>query len=324
MKAKRAVSSLLAAVIVALAAGCATEPSQEQLLPQAKISLAQAQQTALARAGGGTVQSSELEREQGKLVWSFDIAKPGSRDIIEVLVDAVTGEVVSTETETPAQQEKETREDAKKGTGRSWTENVTAPAEPFASSGRNRYFILEPGHQLAFEGKENGKTVNLTITVLDETRQVAGVQTRVVEERETADGNLVEVSRNYLAIGAQSHHVYSFGEDVDVYRGEKVLHEGAWLAGANGATCGIAMPGDAKVGARYYQERAPQVAMDRAENVSTRETVNTTAGRFVNCLKVKETTPLEPGNLEYKFYAPEVGLVQDGPLKLVRYGFVKK
>ncbi|MBI5384457.1 MAG: hypothetical protein HZA90_07185 [Verrucomicrobia bacterium] len=205
----------------------------------------------------------------------------------------------------------------------SWTETLAAPTERFSSTGRNRFFILEPGYQLVLEGKEDGKAVNLTITVLDELKEVAGVQTRVVEERESADGKLVEVSRNYFAVGAQSHHVYYFGEDVDVYKGDKIVHEGAWLAGVNGAKSGILMPGEIKAGARYYQEKAPKVAMDRAEHVSTTETVTTPAGTFAHCLKVKETTPLESGT-EYKFYAPEVGLVQDGPLRLVKYGFVKK
>jgi len=51
------------------------------------------------------VQSSELEEEKGKLVWSFDIATPGTKDITEVLVDALTGQVVSTEKETPPARE---------------------------------------------------------------------------------------------------------------------------------------------------------------------------------------------------------------------------
>jgi len=123
-----------------------------------------------------------------------------------------------------------------------------------------------------------------------------------IEERETADGKLAEVSRNYFAIGAQSRHVYCFGEEVDVYKGDKITHEGAWLAGVNGAKCGILMPGDAKVGAKYYHEKAPKVAQDRAENVSTNETIKTPAGTFEHCLKVKETTPLESGT-EYKVYA---------------------
>jgi hypothetical protein len=209
------------------------------------------------------------------------------------------------------------------GAKSSWQETLQAPEDTFATTGRNRFYILEPDYQLVLEGKEGGKTINLTITVLDETKQVAGVSTRVVEERETANGKLAEVSRNYLAIGVPSHHIYYFGEDVDMYKGDKIVHERAWLAGVNGAKSGILLPGQIALGARYYQEQAPQVAMDRAENVSTNETVRTPAGTFAHCLKVKETTPLESGT-GYKLYAPEVGLVCDGTLRLVKCGWVKK
>jgi uncharacterized membrane protein YkoI len=77
------------------------------LQAQAKISKEQAQQIALTKAPGGTVKEGELEKEKGKLIWSFDIATPGSKDITEVGVDAITGEVVSVEKETPEQQKKE-------------------------------------------------------------------------------------------------------------------------------------------------------------------------------------------------------------------------
>ena len=53
--------------------------------------------TALAKAPGGTVKEGELEKEKGKLIWSFDIATPDTRDITEVNVDAITGQVVSVE-----------------------------------------------------------------------------------------------------------------------------------------------------------------------------------------------------------------------------------
>jgi hypothetical protein len=59
--------------------------------------------------------------------------------------------------------------------------------------------------------------------------------------------------------------------------------------------------------------------MDRAENVSTNVTFKCPAGTFANCLKTRETTPLESGT-EYKLYAPGIGLVQDGGLKLLRQG----
>jgi hypothetical protein len=80
------------------------------------------------------------------------------------------------------------------------------------------------------------------------------------------------------------------------------------------------MPAKPALGVRHYQEVAPGQAMDRAEIVSVTETITTPAGTFKNCVKVEETTPLEPGSKEYKFYAPGVGLVQDGAVKLVKFG----
>jgi len=79
------------------------------------------------------------------------------------------------------------------------------------------------------------------------------------------------------------------------------------------------MPGLPLIKARYFQEIAPKVAMDRAEILSLSETVKTPAGVFTNALKTEETTPLEPLAKEAKYYARDVGLIQDGDLKLVKY-----
>jgi len=83
------------------------------------------------------------------------------------------------------------------------------------------------------------------------------------------------------------------------------------------------VPGTPVVGACYYQEIAPEVAMDRAEIVSVTESLKTPAGGYRNCLKTEETTPLEPREKEYKIYAPGIGLVQDGQLRLVEHGHKK-
>ncbi len=207
------------------------------------------------------------------------------------------------------------------GTGArpSWQQEFDISSCTLATTGRSRYFVLEPGFQLVLEG---GNT-RVQITVLDETRRVAGVETRVVEEREWKRGQLYEVSRNYFALCQQTGDVFYFGEDVDYYEnGRVVKHDGAWLAGAGGNRAGLIMPGAPRVGMRYYQEVAPGVAMDRAEIVSLDETCETPAGRFSDCLKVKEDTPLEAGAGEYKYHAPGVGLVQDEDLRLTGYGFV--
>jgi hypothetical protein len=198
-----------------------------------------------------------------------------------------------------------------------WTTDFPIGKRELAPVGRNPYFILEPGYYLVLEG---GKQ-QVTVTVLAETKPVDGVETRVVEERETNGGKLAEVSRNYFAISTRTNDVFYFGEDVDTYRDGKVVgHEGAWLSGVSGARFGLMMRGQPLLKERYCQEVAPEVAMDRAEAVSATETVKTPAGEFRNCLKVEETTPLEPGHKEYKFYARGIGLVQDASLKLAKYG----
>jgi uncharacterized membrane protein YkoI len=105
------VACLMAAV--ALFVGCETEKNehdQAKLQSMAKVTKEDAQKTALARVPNGTVQEAELEKEHGKVIWSFDIAVPGSKDISEVEVDAVTGEVVAMEKESPEEQAKEAKE----------------------------------------------------------------------------------------------------------------------------------------------------------------------------------------------------------------------
>ena len=198
-----------------------------------------------------------------------------------------------------------------------WTSAFDVEPGELVSTGRNPYFVLEPGYQLTLEG---GKE-RLVIAVMNETKTAAGVETRVVEERETDGPDLVEVSRNYYAISKRTNSVFYFGEEVDVYKNGKIVnHEGAWLAGVNGAKFGLMMPGLPLIKARYYQEVAPKVAMDRAEIVSLTETMKTPAGEFTNCLKTEESTPLELLVKESKVYARGVGLIQDGSLKLVKYG----
>ena len=209
------------------------------------------------------------------------------------------------------------------GAREKFTDNFTADKADLASVGTNRFFVLAPGFQAVFEGTEGGKRTMLTITVLNETRQVDGVETRIVEERESVNGQVMEVSRNYFAISRRTSDVFYFGEAVDIYKDGKVTsHEGAWESGVAGAHFGLAMPGTPLLGARYYQEIAPKVAMDRAEVLSLSEKLDTPAGKFDNCLKTEETTPLEGGR-EHKLYAAGIGLIQDGTLKLTKYGFVR-
>jgi hypothetical protein len=202
----------------------------------------------------------------------------------------------------------------------------------FRASGANPYFKLTPGRQAYFSNQrcvaagECEEIEELWITVTDRTRDIQlrddgvtrTIRTRVVQEFETVDGELEEISRNFFAICQPSRDVYYFGEEVDIYEdGRIVAHEGAWLAGRRGAQPGIIMPDAAfLLGSRYFQEMAPDVALDRAEHVANDLEIDVPAGFMEDCVQVNETTPLEAG-VSTKIYCPGKGLVRDGELELI-------
>ncbi|HEY3862717.1 MAG TPA: PepSY domain-containing protein [Verrucomicrobiae bacterium] len=97
-----------AALSLCLLAGCAD--SKAKLNAEAKITESQARQTALARVPNGRIKESELERENGHLQWSFDVATPDTKDITEVNVDAISGEVLGVSKEKAESEDAEKKE----------------------------------------------------------------------------------------------------------------------------------------------------------------------------------------------------------------------
>jgi len=281
---------------------------QSKLVKSAKVSIVKAIETALKKTSGKAVSAVlKVNGEQAE----FDVKILAKDKLKTVKVDAQSGEI--------AAKKATAKKDA--ASAKAFTDTFTVEAGDWASSGRNTYWILEPGYFQIFEGKEDGKDVRITITVLNETRKIDGVETRVVEEKLFEGGEIKEVARDYFAFSKKSMSVYYFGEDVDNYKNGKVdNHDGSWISGEKGARFGLVMPGINLLGARYCQEIAPGVGMDRAEVVSLTEKVETPSGKYENCLKTEETSPLEPATKEYKLYAPGIGMVQEGEAKLVKYG----
>jgi hypothetical protein len=260
---------------------------------------------------GGHIIEIQTELDGQRLV-QYDAVIGSGEKILDVEISPEGKIIEIKERKTPAAS-------ASKKPERQWTRSFNMEERTFSSTGKNPYFILEPGHQLVLE-KGSEKVV---MTILDETKIVNGIETRILEEREWDGSELVEVSRNFFAICNQTNDVFYFGEEVDDYKDGKIVgHGGAWLAGQNGATAGIIMPGTFLLGSRYYQEIAPGVAMDRGENVEMGLTVDTPAGRFEHCVKVIETSPLESGK-SVKIYAPGVGMIVDSGLKLSELRKVK-
>ncbi|MDQ2708231.1 MAG: hypothetical protein M3Z25_11585 [Actinomycetota bacterium] len=199
----------------------------------------------------------------------------------------------------------------------SFTDQFPVARPELSPTGRSAYFVLEPGYQLTYAGGDG----QVVATVLDQTEQIDGVTARVFEERETKAGALSELTRNYLAIDPETGDVYYLGEDVDEYSGGQVVgHGGGWRSGVAGARFGLLVPGMPRVGQRHFQEVAPGVAMDRAEVVSTTESVQVPAGTFTGAMAVDETSPLEPLATARKYYAPGIGMVKEDELVLVKSG----
>lgn len=184
----------------------------------------------------------------------------------------------------------------------------------FTAGSTNPYFPLPDNQQWVLEGTEEGVAVRVEIDVLSRTERVAGVTTRVVREQEWADGVLIEVSHNFYAQAVDGTVCY-FGEDVDIFEGGTVSHDGAWRADGAGNRPGIIMPAAPQVGMRFQMEGAPGIAEDEGTIVGTGP-VLVPAGRFTETVRVRESNPLDRSR-GYKVFAAGVGMVVDGPVELV-------
>lgn len=180
----------------------------------------------------------------------------------------------------------------------------------------NEFFPLPVGHRVTLEGEEGSAHLVVRITSLDETETVAGVETRVVEEFESKDGNVVEISRNFFAQGSDGTVCY-FGEDVDIYdgSGNVTSHSGEWRAGEDGNLPGVFMPPSLEIGQAFQQEIAPGIAEDQAKVIALGETTEVPAGTFHDTATLEDASPLD-GSRGTKVYAKGIGLIVDGPARL--------
>jgi hypothetical protein len=183
----------------------------------------------------------------------------------------------------------------------------------------NPFFPLPVGHRVVLEGEEGSTHLVVRITSLDETEMVDGVETRVVEEFESKDGQVVEISRNFFA-QAEDGTVCYFGEDVDIYdgAGNVTSHSGEWRAGEGENRPGVFMPADLEVGQAFQQEVAPGIAEDQAKVIAIGETTEVPAGTFDDTVRMEDASPID-GSRGTKVYARGIGLIVDGPARLTRY-----
>jgi hypothetical protein len=194
---------------------------------------------------------------------------------------------------------------------------ISEHCKSWATTGGNQYWTLTPGRVTIFKGIVDGVPQTATITVTDKTQTIGGVLTRTVNDTVTnsVTGQVIEIAIDHFAVCKDSSSVFYFGEyTTDYENGKVVSHKGSWQHGVNGAHAGVVMPGINLLGAKYYQEVAPPDAVDQGETVEVN--VNTTG--HTGCIRVKDTTPLEPGVEEFKIYCQGVGLVDDNGSLLVK------
>ena len=176
----------------------------------------------------------------------------------------------------------------------------------------NPFFPLRPGTTFYYEGEEEGVPASTVTAVTNDTKTILGVTTTVVHDQGFTNGVLSEDTFDWYAQD-EDGNVWYFGEDTKELdpSGNVISTEGSWQAGVDGAQPGIIMEAHPQVGDRYYQEFLRDVAEDQAKVLSVNESLCLDTGAcYENALLTQETSRLDPGVLEYKYYAPGVGFVR--------------
>lgn len=184
------------------------------------------------------------------------------------------------------------------------------PAD-FRPTSDHPYFPLEPGRRWSYrEIDQDGAVVRVVVTVSSETRQLAnGIEAAVVRDTVTEDGKLIEDTVDWYAQDAAGN-VWYLGENTAEFEdGTLTTRKGSFEAGVDGALPGIIMPADPEVGMAYRQEYYRGEAEDNGAILGVNQQADTAAGHYGELLLTADTITLEPDVLEYKLYAPGVGLV---------------
>jgi len=207
----------------------------------------------------------------------------------------------------------------------------------------NIFSPMQPGTGAVFHELEDGECkVNDVVVTAAVKRHFhgayAGLAARAVSDKVWADpacdgkrGTLLEDTIDWFGQD-NGGNVWYFGENTIEYLFDDAGHpigatrEGSWQAGTDGARAGIVMFEHPVAGTFYRQEFSAGVADDAAliEKVDVR--IATPLGRFRECIKTRETTALSPGDVEYKLYCKNIGLVRvesptvHGGAELVQFG----
>ena len=186
------------------------------------------------------------------------------------------------------------------------------PAE-FTTRIDNHWWPMRVGTRWIYrETDPDGTRQRGVVTVTPRKKRIAnGVTARVVHDVVTEKGKLVEVTDDWYAQD-RAGNIWYLGEATKEYEDGKFRStKGSFEAGVDGAQAGVIMPAKPRPGMRYRQEYYKGQAEDRGAIVSLREQAEVPFGHFRKgrVLMTRDTNPLEPKILEFKFYARGIGPV---------------
>jgi hypothetical protein len=192
------------------------------------------------------------------------------------------------------------------------------PAPSHFTHGRvtNPWFPLRPGTRWSYRGVEGTAHTRDVMIATYRTRTIDGVVCRDVFDRVWRNGRLDERTHDFYA-QTRSGTVWYFGERTATLdrHGHVKSHEGSFRSGVNGAEAGIFMTPDPRPGPSFYQEYYPGHAQDIFTVVRRGARVAVPLFQSHHALLTKETTPLEPGVVDHKYYLRDVGSVREVTVK---------
>ncbi len=188
------------------------------------------------------------------------------------------------------------------------SEPVRLDPADFTAEIDNPWWPMPVGRTWVFrETDADGAVQRIVVTVTDRTTRIMGIDARVVHDVVTEAGRPVEVTEDWYAQDRRGN-VWYMGESTREYEnGVPTTTAGSWRGGVGGAQPGVVMPADPVPGLAYRQEYLAGEAEDRASVLRNAERLTVPAGSFDDVVVTEDTTPLDPGLVEHKFYARRVG-----------------
>jgi len=180
----------------------------------------------------------------------------------------------------------------------------------------NRWFPLKPGTRYAYRGSEDGAHTRDVLIATYRTKVVDGVTCRVVFDRVWTNGRLNERTHDFYA-QTKRGRVWYFGENTATLdrHGHVKSREGSFMSGVHGAEAGIFMTQHPHRGPAYRQEDFPGHAEDVFTVVRRGAHVVVPLMNTHHALLTRETTALEPGVVDHKFYVRDIGTVREVTVK---------